>query len=180
VNSIPLIGTGANLLNMIFLKRNWTEDEHKIESMFSYLIENQVPVYITIFPEGTRISVKKYQQSVQFAQERNIKPLQQVLIPRRRGLEAMIKHLRKSHVKHVYDITSGYLDGRISTSSFLSGDDLRNRKMLVNVKRWKIEDIPLDDENEFNDWLMDQFYRKDRLISTMHETRHFKGEPIVK
>ena len=167
-------------MSMIFLKRNWTEDQKKISQMFDYLIDHELPVYIVIYPEGTRISPSKYKEAIEFANERGITPLEQVLVPRRKGFSAMVKHFKGTHVKYVYDITAGYVDGKFSHSRLLKGVSVDRKKLLVNVKRWKISDIPVDDEKKLNDWLMEQFYRKDRLISGMKATRHFPGEPIIK
>lgn len=176
---LPLLGWGMNLMGHVFLQRNWEKDKSKVESAFQFLLTTQIPFQLTILAEGTRISEKKRLASLQFASERGIDPpLYQTLIPRFKGFSSVVKQLKNSQITHVYDVTLGYVDGAFGFSDLMLSS-LSGKKILLNVKRIRLSDLPIDDDNRLQKWLMERFYRKEQLISNMRRNRCFEGEPIV-
>jgi 1-acyl-sn-glycerol-3-phosphate acyltransferase len=169
-----------NYLGMIFLKRSWDKDKKNIEDQFRFLIDNKIPTYFGVMPEGTRITEKKHQEAIQYALENQNtipKPMNQVLLPRVKGFYAIMNHLKHSHIEYLYDITIGYSDGIIRVRDIFT-KSFRGHKVLLNIKRIKIDSIPIHNENELMKWLLDRFYRKDELIAGM--TSHFPHEQIHK
>jgi 1-acyl-sn-glycerol-3-phosphate acyltransferase len=63
--------------------------------------------WIMIFPEGTRIRPHKLQEAQQFAQQRGLPILSNVLIPRVKGMNSTLEAVRTT-VDGVIDITIGY------------------------------------------------------------------------
>lgn len=160
IKYVPGLGWGLMFLGCIFLKRNWMDDEKKILRMFERYKTDKIPIWMTSFPEGTRITPKKLEDSETFAKKMNLKPLKHVLFPRTKGFIASVHGLR-NHVKAIYSLTIEYPGDRIPTLV----QAIRGDVALVNlhVKRHPIEMVPSDDI-ALAHWLTEQFYEKDRLM----------------
>ncbi|KAI8915758.1 hypothetical protein EDD86DRAFT_196747 [Gorgonomyces haynaldii] len=59
---IPGFGWGLWLMGMIFIKRNWTNDQELIERAFAKIKRTQKQSWIISFLEGSRLTPKKLQQ----------------------------------------------------------------------------------------------------------------------
>ena len=59
---------------------------------------------------------------------------------------------------------------------------VRGKKLCMNVKRYRIKDIPESDE-EVMDWIMKMYQRKEKLLSELalvkHTKKRFPGEAIL-
>jgi len=55
INDIHIL----QLMGMLFVTRNWTQDEAKIERMFKTIKRYEAPVWIVNFLEGTRATPQK-------------------------------------------------------------------------------------------------------------------------
>jgi 1-acyl-sn-glycerol-3-phosphate acyltransferase len=160
---IPGLGWGLMFLGCIFLKRNWMDDEKKILKMFERYTTDKIPIWMTSFPEGTRITPAKHEDSQAFAKKMNLKPLKHVLFPRTKGFIASV-HGLKNHVKAIYSLTIEYPGERIPTLI----QAIRGDVAVVNlhVKRHPIEAVPKDDD-ALAAWLTEQFYEKDRIMQRL-------------
>ena len=65
------------------------------------------PYEIILFPEGTVPSRGARERSRKYCENKGIKPLENVLLPRVRGMFLTLRKLRKT-VEYVYDISVGY------------------------------------------------------------------------
>lgn len=175
--SIPLFGWACAMMGQVFLKRDWDKDKTKLKETFDFLVESKLPVHLVVFCEGTRITDKKRNETIEFARKKGIEPTSQVLLPRTRGFCAIVNHMRNSHIKYVYDFTIGYVDGPIRMRDLLFSS-VSGRKVLLNVKRIAIAQIPQEDE-KVQQWLMNRFRRKDKLIANMRENRKFQDEKVL-
>ena len=100
----------------IILNRNWQQDQQHLQESVNSVLKDDIPCYITLFPEGTRLSEKNLKNSIQFSKERNLRELSKVVYPRVKGLRMIlqaIKHQKETckhtkGVKWVYDVTLGY------------------------------------------------------------------------
>jgi lysophosphatidic acid acyltransferase/lysophosphatidylinositol acyltransferase len=126
----PVLGLGCYFLNFVFLSRNWLKDSKKIRETFADMMQWK-RFWMCLFPEGTRITVKKLRESQEFALERNMRPLQHVLQPRVKGLCAALAALRSevrrrdpsaivssdaaAQVDGVVDVTIGYAGRDLAT-----------------------------------------------------------------
>jgi 1-acyl-sn-glycerol-3-phosphate acyltransferase len=78
-------GWGIYFMRNVRLKRNWMRDQKRINATFKdmhELIDTGIPVWLGVYPEGTRITKHKLEESRKFAAERNLPVLDKVIIPR--------------------------------------------------------------------------------------------------
>lgn len=162
---VPGIGWGMLFLDCLFVKRNWTEDRDMIQKTFERLLKHEIPVWLMIFPEGTRMTPSKLQSSKDFAARQGLQPLRHLLIPRSKGFVASAQSLR-THVAAVYDLTIGYVDGSPSLSQWISG---QVRHVNVFARRFPMDTLPTDAE-ALSDWLMDRYRVKDDMIDAYLQT----------
>jgi lysocardiolipin and lysophospholipid acyltransferase len=175
---VPFFGWACAMMGQVFLKRDWDKDKTRLTETFDFLLRNRLPVHLVVFNEGTRINEKNRKEMMEFARQRGIEPTQQVLLPRPKGFKAIVNHMRESHIRYIYDMTIGYPNGIIRFRDLLISS-LYGRKVLINIKRIPIEDVPSQDD-AMQDWVMDRFRRKDKLISSMLKEKSFEGEPKLK
>merc|ERR1712039_861251 len=86
---VPFIGFLWWASDFIGLSRNWKSDESKLKR--SYALQHMyhamgVPYVLKVFPEGTRWSQKKLEDSQAFARSRGWPELQHLLCPRTKGI----------------------------------------------------------------------------------------------
>ena len=168
IRYIPGIGWGLAFLNTIFLKRNWARDEAGIRTTFSKITENKFPIWMTSFPEGTRISSEKIAQSKEYASKRSQPILQHVLAPRSLGFTATITGL-SGHVSAVYSLTIGYKDGIPPLTKFIRGDV---KKVWLHIRRIPISEVP-GDKTQGARWLHNEFKTKDDLLDYFQKHSSF-------
>ena len=113
-------------MGMIMVKRNWLLDQAKIKAAFRTLATYREPVWMIVYPEGTRFTPQKHLQvrltpiinvmwcgvvwcgvekSLEFAKSRNLPSFQHLLLPRTKGIVQVIKQLRQTHVQHIYGLS---------------------------------------------------------------------------
>jgi 1-acyl-sn-glycerol-3-phosphate acyltransferase len=168
---VPGVGWGMLFLDCPFIKRDWTADRNYIHKVFRNILENDVPLWLMTFAEGTRIRPEKIPRSQDYARERGLTPLKHVLVPRTKGFVASVQSLR-GHVDAVYDLTIGYVDGVPTLWQWIKG---YVRKVHLNVRRFAIEAMPEDGE-ALSDWLIRRFEEKDRLLEYYYSNHAF---PVV-
>lgn len=145
------------------------------------------PYELILFPEGTVPSDRTTKKSAEFIASRGLPPLKHVLLPRIRGLFLALKKLKNS-VEIVYDITTAYSGltedqyGEIEYSLkrfYLKG--YGPPKINYYIKGWKLKDIPLGEDvddiddileqdlKKFEDWLLKIWYEKDKLMDNHYK-----------
>ena len=97
----------------IVLNRNWQKDQQSIEDSVNTVLRDNIPCYILIFPEGTRITRKNIEKSNEFARERGLKELHKVVLPRVKGLHMILTAIKSQNktskgIRWIYDVTIGY------------------------------------------------------------------------
>jgi len=84
------------------------------------VLSNGLPIWLVIFPEGTRFNRFIHRQTLiksqQFTKEKNLIPLEYLLYPRSRATIAAIQTLQH-HLDAVYDITICYQKSFSSSNS---------------------------------------------------------------
>ncbi len=106
---MPAFGPAMQLMEFIFLKRNWSEDSLAISHQLSAFKAAKYPLQLLIFPEGTNLSPHTKSRSDAYCKEIGVAPFGNVLFPRVKGFALLIRSLRKT-VDCVYDITMAYPD----------------------------------------------------------------------
>lgn len=146
------------------------------------------PYEIILFPEGTVTSKRTRGLSEKFIKEKGLPDLHNVLLPRVRGLYITLKKLRKT-VEVVYDITTGYSGLKAGEN----GEDIYTLKRFFllghgpkvihhHFRAWHLKDIPLgtddqddidkvkeEDLKEFEKWLFEVWYAKDKLMEEFYK-----------
>ena len=59
IKYMPGVGWGMKFLDCLFIDRDWTADQDRIHKVFAKLLKHDVPAWVIIFAEGTRITPKK-------------------------------------------------------------------------------------------------------------------------
>jgi 1-acyl-sn-glycerol-3-phosphate acyltransferase len=166
---VPGVGWGMVFLDCLFVKRDWAEDERSIAATFERILQDDVPLWLVLFPEGTRITPEKLESSDAFAERAGIEPTEHVLLPRTNGFVASVQGLR-GHVKAVYDLTLGYEAGVPTLWQFIKGV---NRRAHLHVRRVPIDELPEEPE-ALGSWLQQAFIAKDRRLARFYETGSFE------
>ncbi len=159
---VPGIGWGMLFLDCLFLKRNWEEDQALVKSTFSKFSQQQIPLWLISFSEGTRLTAEKLELAQKFASGRGVPVPENVLVPRTKGFTAAVTGLRH-YVTAVYDITIAYPDGVPSLWQLVQG---RVKRGVMHVTRYPIESLPMEKE-ALADWLKKRFEEKDKLLPVL-------------
>jgi len=170
VKYVPGIGWGLSILQMVYLSRSWVDDEKKIEKAFSNVKHNKLPFWLVSFLEGTRFTKKKFEEGNDWAKQKNLKPLRNLLHPRVKGFQATISSL-KDELDAVYDLTVAGKSPKFGSVVFGEA----NTKLHIHVKRYKISEIPLGKE-DLEKWCRDKWYEKDEMLEKFKKDGKFDGK----
>jgi 1-acyl-sn-glycerol-3-phosphate acyltransferase len=170
---VPGVGWGMAFIDCVFVKRDWAADQASIERTFARLTDNEVPVWLLSFPEGTRVSPDKVERSREYAAREGLAPLDHVLVPRTKGFVASVAGLRR-HAAAVYDVTIGYERGVPTLWQYIKG---YVPVAHLHVRRFPVADLPTADE-ELARWLQARFQEKDRLLAWFYEHGRFPREAL--
>jgi 1-acyl-sn-glycerol-3-phosphate acyltransferase len=173
---IPGIGWGLVISDSIFLKRDWTRDERTIRGTFAHLREHNLPFWLVLFVEGTRITPKKHKEGQEFSRKQGLPVLNHLLVPRTKGLYATLLALGDAHVDAVYDLTIGYPNLKAPTVAAISGGCV-DVTVHLHVRRYPVKDIPRD-EKALAAWCMKVWETKDQLLEHFHKHGHFPGPKL--
>lgn len=169
----PGIGWGMQFIDCVFVKRNWTADRERIRRTFRHLVDNDVPVWLVSFVEGTRATPSKIERGMEYAKDAGLTLTRHVLPPRSKGFVASVQGLGE-HVTAVYDVTIGYTEGVPNLWHYIKGSV---RQMHTHVRRFPIDELPKLD-SELRQWLLDRFVEKDRLLEHFYTHGAFPKEPL--
>lgn len=172
IRYVPGLGWGLAFLDTVFLKRNWSRDEAGIKATFAKIIENNLPIWMISFPEGTRITPAKLEKSREFARMRGLTPTQHVIMPRATGFYATVTGLR-GHVSAVYSLTIGY-HGRVPKLTEIIRGDVK--EVGLHIRRIPIGEIP-SERADISEWLLEEFRLKDRLLQQFVKDGSFPVSP---
>eukprot|EP00012_Vannella_robusta_P001024 CAMPEP_0206183086 /NCGR_PEP_ID=MMETSP0166-20121206/435_1 /ASSEMBLY_ACC=CAM_ASM_000260 /TAXON_ID=95228 /ORGANISM="Vannella robusta, Strain DIVA3 518/3/11/1/6" /LENGTH=273 /DNA_ID=CAMNT_0053597887 /DNA_START=177 /DNA_END=998 /DNA_ORIENTATION=- len=172
---IPGVGLGLWIMHGVFLSRNWTKDQASIEKAFERQRKLKGhPLWMTTYPESTRLSPEKRAMSHEFARNHGLPLWQHVLVPRTKGFVAQVQGLREI-VPALYDLTIAYGGRNHEPPTPLDmGCGNYGNPILFYCKRYPMEDLPTDEEGLKN-WLFDRWQEKEELLTYFHEHNKFPG-----
>ncbi len=165
---IPGLGWGLTFLDTLFLKRHWEQDRIHIEKTFGKFIREKIPVWLCFFPEGTRLTLEKFEQSRAYAVKAGLKLPNAVLIPRTKGFIAAARALAPT-ISAVYDVTIAYPDGIPSLWQWMAAWP---NSYHVYVRRFAVQELPADDEGLAR-WLIKRYEEKDALLTYFYDHGEF-------
>ncbi len=167
---VPGPGWGMAAIDTLFVKRDWARDREHMRQVFSRLQEDDAPLWVVSFPEGTRLRPDKLAQSQGFARARGWTELRHLLLPRHRGFHATLEALGP-RLDGVLDLTIGYPEGVPTLVQFTSG---RVEHLHVHVHYTPLSELPVDEEGRAA-WLRQCFERKDQLLEHIYAHGRFPG-----
>ncbi|KAI5244898.1 acyltransferase-domain-containing protein [Aureobasidium subglaciale] len=185
LKNVPIFGWGAQFYNFIFLSRKWETDKSRFQRHLSQLSDPKDPMWLLIFPEGTNLSETTRAKSKAWADKQGISDMKHQLLPRKTGLQFCLQRLKES-TNWLYDCTIAYEgvpEGQFGQdiftlkSSFFEGRPPKSVNMYW--RRFKISDIPIDNDEAFERWLKNRWTEKDYLLEHFYRHGSFpSGCPI--
>jgi len=174
---LPAFGWGMYMCGHVFIKRNWTTDSEKILAAFGRIRDLDIPLWLISYVEGTRKTVEKHRASNQFARERGLKELNNLLLPRTTGFVSTVKAMRNSQMTAVYDFTFAYQKTTSKGVRFGEAPSLLRIHLApiddeyqihIHVKRYPMDSLPQDDAG-LQKWLYDRWVEKDKLMGHLKD-----------
>jgi len=169
---VPIVGWSWALSDMVFLSRgNLDKDQKTIKEKLRNHAEFPSPVWLLMFPEGTRFTAEKHQTSKEFASKSGLPLLEHHLTPRTKGFSFVVKHVDRDKFRAVYDVTlvEGEGSAPFDVTSLINGKACIGN---VYVRRISLDDIPKDQE-ESAAWLHNFYKEKDELKHNYLTTGNF-------
>jgi 1-acyl-sn-glycerol-3-phosphate acyltransferase len=176
ISYIPLIGTGMRAMGQVFLSRNWERDKKSIMQTFAHLRDSNLPFWLMTHPEGTRVTPAKIAESQAFAASKGLPRLENVLLPRTKGLLATFAGLDKS-LESVLDVTLVWSERPGPLPFFFFGQG-GSRTVYVYLREFPLSSIPVKDEAKLLEWLYARWQEKDKLIGQFRRTGSFGSKAL--
>lgn len=170
---VPGPGWGMRFLDCVFVKRDWTRDKAGIERIFRKYKEENIPILLVSFLEGTRQTPEKLARSQAYARERGLYVPQHTMVPRTKGFVASLHGLR-GHIDAVYDLTIGYPDG---APTLVSCYQAQVDRVEIKLRRYPVDELPTDEE-ALTAWVFERYHEKDLALARLRETGRLEGEPF--
>ncbi|KAK5168827.1 uncharacterized protein LTR77_006136 [Saxophila tyrrhenica] len=186
LKQLPIFGWGAQFYNFIFLSRKWETDKIRFKSALNHLKNPKDPMWLLIFPEGTNLSSSTREKSASWAKKAGVPDMKNTLLPRKTGLQFCLQEL-KSTTNWLYDCTIAYegvpkgqygQDIFTLRSSFFEGRPPKSVNMFW--RRFKISDIPVDNDDAFERWLINRWREKDYILEYFYKFNQFPADDAVK
>ncbi|KAA8495336.1 1-acyl-sn-glycerol-3-phosphate acyltransferase 2 [Porphyridium purpureum] len=155
---VPVIGQIFAALDFVFLERRWETDRARLMKWCENMRDYPPPLWLGLYPEGTRMSSEKLALSQAFCRERGLPVLQNLLYPRFKAFNVLLDGLR-TQVTGVLDITV-WLEESYSLQQVLSGS--YEGEILIFVT--KTDAVSIDDSEE---WLANVWQKKDILLGRL-------------
>lgn len=164
LSRMPFIGWILSLSEFLFIKRSWKDDHlryiEKLRSLCTYS-ETGFPLWILIFPEGTRATQKKLEASQNFARSKGLTVFNHLLYPRLKGFLGLIPIMRNS-LDYVVDCNISYEGNPPSLVDIFSG--ISKNTIYFHVRKFEIETIP-HDPSRLKNWIVDRWLEKEDYFS---------------
>ncbi|KFA76548.1 hypothetical protein S40288_01556 [Stachybotrys chartarum IBT 40288] len=185
---VPVLGWGMQFYNFIFLSRKMAADRPRLSYRLNKLKRKHTdpsgktfldPMWLLLFPEGTNVSPRTRGVSAKWAAKTGLRDPDHVLLPRSTGIFFCLNELRGT-IDYVYDCTVAYEGvprGKFGEDFFTLHSSYVNGRPPKSInlywRRFRIEDLPLDDQDAFDVWLREQWYLKDALMDQYLTTGRF-------
>lgn len=186
LKSLPVIGWGWALNDMMFVSRDWSKDKKSIAKTMDRLLtyENS---FLLAFLEGTRFTEEKHRASLEYAEKNNIPlRLKHHVLPRVRGFHLLVQRIKNGLEQNpdckygVYNFQVGIdHDGPVSMTQLLSGG---KAKLHIYVEKLDIDknlmqgDLSEEEsEQAAKEYLYKLYQTKDDLHEYFMKNKQFPG-----
>lgn len=171
---VPLIGWSFYLLEMPFLRRDFTRDREQLIEGIKLLSEFPMPSKLLMFCEGTRFTPEKYEKSKQFALKKGLPVLKHILTPRTKGFCTAVEGL-KGRVPILLDVTIAAQNsggGDVTIYDLLLGKKVT---FHAYVKVRDLNEVPTDSEEATSSYCHMLYQEKDKALGYFLEHNTFYG-----
>lgn len=188
---LPLYGCYFSQHGGIYVKRSAKFNEKEMRMKLLSYVRAGTPMYLVIFPEGTRFNpglTKVLSASQAFAAQKGLPVLKHVLTPRIKATHVAFDSM-KSYLDAIYDVTVAF-EGTIdekgqrkeapSMSEFLCKEC---PKVHIHIARIDKKDVP-EEQVCMKRWLHERFVIKDKLLIEFYDSpdpeqrNRFPGESV--
>jgi len=164
---VPILGWAWTFSDTVFLERNWDKDQDTLRNGLKELQDYPDPMWVLLFPEGTRFTQQKYEAGKQFSLSRGLPVYQHCLVPRSKGFAFTVANLQESRIPWVYDVTLACEGNPQPTlTAALLGHPT---KAHMYIRRFRLAEIPKDEDGAAK-WLQEVFLTKDALLQNFHSS----------
>ncbi|KAI7859522.1 acyltransferase-domain-containing protein [Circinella umbellata] len=167
------------VFNFIFLKRKLALDKETIVNNLERSKRYKIPTWLMLFPEGTVISESTRERSASFAKKNDMSDNRFTLLPRSTGLKLILETLGDDP-EWMYDFTIGYegvkatdIPENVYTIRSIFSLGIFPKQIHVYIRRYRIPDIPFQDDKVFSQWLFDRWVEKDKMLAHFYENGQF-------
>jgi len=179
LKNIPVVGWGCQFYNFIFLSRKWETDRRQFKEHLDQLNKENDPMWLLIFPEGTNLAKGTREKSKAWAEKTGVQDMKHQLLPRSKGIQFCLQNLRKT-TEWLYDCTIGYEGippGQFGQDIFTLRSSMFEgrppKSVNMHFRRFKISEIPIDNDVAFEVWLRNRWREKDYLLEHFVQYNRF-------
>ncbi|XP_006050741.1 1-acyl-sn-glycerol-3-phosphate acyltransferase epsilon [Bubalus bubalis] len=188
---LPLYGCYFSQHGGIYVKRSAKFNENQMRKKLQRYINAGTPMYLVIFPEGTRYNpelTKVISASQAFAAQEGLPVLKHVLTPRIKATHVAFDSM-KDYLDAVYDVTvafEGSVDDKGQRKEAPSMAEFLCKecpKIHVHIDRIDKKNIP-EEQVSMKRWLHERFEIKDKLLIEFYDSpdperrNKFPGESV--
>jgi lysocardiolipin and lysophospholipid acyltransferase len=174
------------LADFIFLKRKWEFDRPHLIQTLNTLVDH-FPLLLLIFPEGTIVSEITLQNANEYRKTRYLPPLFHSLHPKSNGLFAMLQCMGQK-LDGIYDLTMAF---KPFPEIFNQPNDVFGifnsffrlkfpKEVHYFVDYIPRSEIPSETSEDLRNWLVAQFYMKEKKIESFYQRGSFDAKLIYK
>lgn len=188
---LPLYGCYFSQHGGIYVKRSAKFNENQMRKKLQRYINAGTPMYLVIFPEGTRYNpelTKVISASQAFAAQEGLAVLKHVLTPRIKATHVAFDSM-KDYLDAVYDVTvafEGSVDDKGQRKEAPSMAEFLCKecpKIHIHIDRIDKKNIP-EEQVSMKRWLHERFEIKDKLLIEFYDSpdperrNKFPGESV--
>jgi lysophosphatidic acid acyltransferase / lysophosphatidylinositol acyltransferase len=173
---VPWIGWTHFFQGSLFLNRNWEKDQKALNKKFEEMNNGDFPrpFLIGVYPEGTRPTKKKLEESKAFLESRGLPMLNHVLAPRPKGFLFIMKNVRET-CKYLIDATIVYEDVPMYALDLILKGRYQTKRIHIHTRVFNTADLPTDPK-DLEMWLYNTFAEKDKLMAYWKQNKCFPGK----
>ncbi|KAL2761571.1 1-acyl-sn-glycerol-3-phosphate acyltransferase epsilon [Daubentonia madagascariensis] len=173
---LPLYGCYFSQHGGIYVKRSAKFNEKEMRNKLQSYVNTGTPMYLVIFPEGTRYNpgqTKALSASQAFAAQKGLAVLKHVLTPRIKATYVAFDSM-KNYLDAIYDVTvvyEGKDDGAQRKESPSMTEFLCKEcpKIHIHIDRIDKKDVP-EKEEYMRRWLHERFEIKDKMLIEFYDS----------
>ncbi|XP_044752708.1 1-acyl-sn-glycerol-3-phosphate acyltransferase gamma-like [Coccinella septempunctata] len=161
IQYMPVLGWAWKFAEFVFLERNFEKDRKNIDRQVAELCDYPDPMWLLLYPEGTRFNEEKHKASLEFARKHNQPELKYHLLPRTKGFAASIPAMR-GKVPAIYDCLTVFTEDEPvdpTMKNLLMGKSVTAH---LYFRRIPLEEVP-ESEEGMDKYLKNLFVIKDKM-----------------